>query len=161
MKKAIFFLFLTLTSCQLFENKEPDQDALLRKELEKINWEIVDQYPLPDSCNELLNFNEQQLCLLDYLYSNLNYKMQNDSLSSWPSEIDTLSFEITIDSNALVSFKTQFIPSLNDSVLNVSNVILEQKLKNFPKIQPAIKQGIKVKTIVKKPILIPIKKAKE
>ena len=35
---------MLLTSCQLFDKKVPDEKELLQQELQKINWNQVDNY---------------------------------------------------------------------------------------------------------------------
>lgn len=147
-----------MVSCQFFDTKKPDEAALLKSELNKINWNKIDHFPTPDSCSHHIDTVNQKICLMEFLHSTLNSKVQNDSLLVWPISLDTLSIVVTIEPSAEVHFKTQFIPLVNDTIEREFQIILDEKLKDFPKIQPAIKQGIKVKTIVKTPIIIPIKK---
>jgi hypothetical protein len=73
-------------------------------------------------------------------------------------ETDTLSVKVTIHPDASLQFEPQF---LKDSVVYnkiKADSILIARLVNFPKVEPAIKRGIKVKTQFILPVIIKIEK---
>ena len=55
MKKTIQLLMVSvlLYSCQLFDKKVPDENQLLQQELQKINWEEVDELPSVLQCDTI------------------------------------------------------------------------------------------------------------
>ena len=69
-----------MVSCQFFDTKKPDEAALLKSELNKINWNKIDHFPTPDSCSHHIDTVNQKICLMECLQSTLNSKVQNDSL---------------------------------------------------------------------------------
>ena len=50
-KRISVILLLCLASCQLFDKKVPDENELLQQELQKINWDQVDEYPSVYNCD--------------------------------------------------------------------------------------------------------------
>ncbi|SMO57075.1 hypothetical protein SAMN06265349_102420 [Flavobacterium resistens] len=87
-------------------------------------------------------------------------KLQIDSLSILYPEWDTISVKVTIFPNSKMKFEPQFPKdSVAYDTIKVDS-ILHARLIDFPKVNPAIKRGIPVKTQFILPVIIKAKEAK-
>ncbi len=159
MKKILFyFLFLTTISCQYFEKKVPDEKELLEQELKKINWNEVDEFPSVLQCDTIKDAEIKKHCFFDCLAQIIQERIGIDTLQILYPEMDTIEVKVTINPDASLQFEPQ---SLKDSVaydkIKIDS-ILTARLSDFPKVEPAIKRGIKVKTQFVLPVIIKVEK---
>ena len=157
MKYYYFFLlFIIVTSCQYFEKQVPSEKELLQKELKAINWKEVDEYPSFADCDKLEDKTQRKQCFFEYLTQLIQEKLQVDTLSVLYPELDTIEVKVTVFPDSRMQFEPQFP---NDSVAYDTikiDSILHVKLVDFPKVNPAIKQGIPVKTQFILPVIIKV-----
>lgn len=157
MKHYYFFLlFIIVTSCQYFEKQVPSEKELLQKELKAINWKEVDEYPSFADCDKLEDKTQRKQCFFEYLTQLIQEKLQVDTLSVLYPELDTIEVKVTVFPDSRMQFEPQFP---NDSVAYDTikiDSILHVKLVDFPKVNPAIKQGIPVKTQFILPVIIKV-----
>lgn len=149
-------LFFIFSSCQFFEKKVPDKEELLKEELGKINWEEVDEFPTVNSCDSIVDKELQKQCFFEFLIRNIQERIGVDTLQIMYPEVDTIAVKVTINPDATLEFHTE-IP--NDSItydIKVIDSILQNKLSNFPHVEPAIKRGIKVKSQFILPVIIKV-----
>ena len=157
MKKVVFFFaILLLNSCQLFDKKVPDEQELLQQELHKINWNEVDAYPTVSSCEAITDKEAQKQCFFDFLVQNIQQRISIDTLHILYPEIDTISVKVTIQPDASIVFETQKPTEAVSYDIEVIDSILQNRLSDFPKIEPAIKRGIKVKSQFVLPVIIKV-----
>lgn len=161
MKKLIqlFFLLLIFNSCQYFEKQVPDEKALLEQELKKINWNEVDEFPSVLQCDTIKDAEIKRQCFFDYMAQTIQERIGIDTLRIEYPEIDTINVKITINPDSSLQFETQY---QNDSIPIADKTkidsILNSRLSDFPKIEPAIKRGVKVKTQFLLPVIIKMEK---
>ena len=152
----LFFVFLIFNSCQYFDKKIPSEKELLQKELKSINWKEVDEYPSVVDCEKIEDKNQRQQCFFEVLTQLIQEKLRVDTLSVLYPELDTIEVKVTIFPNATMQFEPQFP---KDSVAydkTKIDSILKIRLVDFPKINPAIKRGIPVKTQFILPVILKV-----
>lgn len=152
-KISLFFVFLVV-SCQYFDAKAPDENILLEEELKKINWTEVDSYPSILGCENILDKEAQKECFFSNLSQVIQEKISIDTLKMSNPIIDTIDVKVTVNADASLLFEVQ---QPSDSIIyNFSKIdsILQNRLSNFPPVEPAIKRGIKVKTQFIIPVVI-------
>lgn len=152
----LFFVFLIFNSCQYFDKQIPSEKELLQKELKSINWKEVDEYPSVADCEKIEDKNQRQQCFFEVLTQLIQEKLRVDTLSVLYSELDTIEVKVTIFPNATMQFEPQFP---KDSVAydkTKIDSILKIRLVDFPKINPAIKRGIPVKTQFILPVILKV-----
>ena len=152
----IIFCFGLLTSCQLFDKKVPDEQELLQQELQKINWNEVDAYPTVSSCEAITDKEAQKQCFFDFLIQHIQQRISIDTLHILYPEVDTISVKVTIQPDASIVFETQKPTEAVSYDIEVIDSILQNRLSDFPKIEPAIKRGIKVKSQFVLPVIIKV-----
>jgi len=159
MKKILFyFLFLTTISCQYFEKEVPDEKELLEQELKKINWKEVDEFPSVLQCDTIKDAEIKRQCFFDYLAQTIQERIGIDTLQMLYPEMDTIEVKVIINPDASLQFEPQFSKdSVKYDKVKIDS-ILTARLSDFPKVEPAIKRGIKVKTQFVLPVIIKVEK---
>ena len=161
MKKTIqlLFLLLAIQSCQYFEKQVPDEKELLKQELKKINWDEVDEFPSVLQCDTIKDAEIKKQCFFDYMAQTIQERIGIDTLRIEYPKIDTINVKITINTDSSLQFETQYT---NDSIALADKTkidsILMSRLSDFPKVEPAIKRGVKVKTQFVLPVIIKMEK---
>jgi len=159
MRKIILIVFLLpflFTSCQYFDKQVPSEKELLQKELKAINWKEVDEYPSVTDCESIEDKTQRQQCFFEYMMQLIQQKLSIDTLSILYPELDTIEVKVTIFPNSTMRFEPQFpIDSVAYDTIKIDS-ILKSRLVNFPKVNPAIKRGIPVKTQFILPVIIKV-----
>ena len=157
MKKFIVLIvIILLNSCQYFDKKAPDENALLKEELQKVNWKQVDQYPSVASCDTILDVETQKECFFQFLTETIQARIGIDTIHILYPELDTIAVKVTINPDATLQFQTQ---EPTDSIgydIKVIDSIIQTRLADFPAVEPAIKQGIKVKSQFVLPVILKV-----
>ncbi|WP_343696485.1 hypothetical protein [Flavobacterium sp.] len=156
----IFLISIFFNSCQYFEKKVPSEKELLQKELKSINWKEVDEYPTVADCETINDKQQRQKCFFDVMSQLIQQKLDVDSLSILYPDLDTIKVKVTIFPNSKMKFEPEF---KKDSVkYNTTRIdsILHARLVDFPKVNPAIKRGLPVKTQFILPVIIKAKNEK-
>jgi hypothetical protein len=152
----LFLIFIFFNSCQYFDKQIPSEKELLQKELKSINWKEVDEYPSVVDCEKIDNKAQRQQCFFEVLTQLIQEKLSVDTLSVLYPELDTIEVKVTVFPNATMQFEPQFS---KDSVaydkIKIDS-ILKARLVDFPKINPAIKRGIPVKTQFIIPVILKV-----
>ena len=150
----LFLVFVLFNSCQYFEKQIPSEKELLQKELKSINWKEVDEYPSVVDCEKIEDKQQRQQCFFEVLTQLIQQKLSVDTLSVLYPELDTIEVKVTIFPDATMQFEPQFP---KDSVaydrIKIDS-ILKVRLVDFPKVNPAIKRGIPVKTQFILPVIL-------
>ncbi len=155
MRKAIALFLVSLCfSCQYFEKKVPNEKELLEKQLKEINWNEVDEYPSVADCEKLTDETQRKQCFFEFLTTTIQQKLAVDTLSTLFPKLDTIEVKVTVFPNSTMEFKPQFTKdSVAYDTIKIDS-ILRIRLVNFPKVNPAIKRGIPVKTKFVLPVII-------
>jgi hypothetical protein len=155
MKKAIALFLVSLCfSCKYFEKKVPNEKELLEKQLKEINWNEVDEYPSVVDCEKLTDATQRKQCFFEFLTTTIQQKLAVDTLSTLFPKLDTIEVKVTVFPNSTMEFEPQFPKdSVAYDTIKIDS-ILRIRLVNFPKVNPAIKRGIPVKTKFVLPVII-------
>jgi hypothetical protein len=155
LKKALlYFLIIIFSSCQYFEKQVPSEKELLDKQLKEINWKEVDQYPSIADCEKLTDPKQRKQCFFEFMASTIQQKLSVDTLKILFPKLDTIEVKVTINPDATMQFEPQFPrDAIAYDTIKIDS-ILKIKLVDFPKVNPAIKRGIPVKTQFILPVII-------
>ncbi len=157
LKQFFFFLVIILfNSCQYFEKQIPSEKELLQKELKAINWKEVDEFPSVVDCEKIDNKTQRQQCFFEYMIQLIQQKLSVDTLSILYPELDTIEVKVTIFPDSKMEFEPQFPKdSVVYDIIKIDS-ILKARLVDFPKVNPAIKRGIPVKTQFILPVILKV-----
>lgn len=147
-----------VVSCQYLDKQVPSEKELLAKQLKEINWNKVDKFPSISACDEIKDQTQQKQCFFEFLTQTIQEKLSIDTLAILYPNLDTIQVRVTVFPNATLQFEPQFpTDSLTYDRIKIDS-ILHARLVDFPKINPAIKQGIPVKTQFILPVIIKTEK---
>jgi hypothetical protein len=153
---SLFLVIILFNSCHYFDKQVPSEKELLQKELKAINWKEVDEYPSVVDCEKIEEKKQRQQCFFEVLTQLIQEKLCNDTLAMLYPELDTIEVKVTVFPNATMQFEPQFP---KDSVaydkIKIDS-ILKARLVGFPKINPAIKRGLPVKTQFILPVILKV-----
>lgn len=158
MKKILILLLAALFgSCQYFEKQVPNEQELLQQELKKVDWNKVDEYPSVTTCDSLIDPELRKQCFFEYLSATIQQKLSTDTpFTKLYPEIDTIEVKVTISPDSTMEFEPQFP---QDSVaydkIKIDS-ILHARLVDLPKVNPASKRGIPVKTQFILPVILKV-----
>ena len=155
---SVFLLLFSMVSCQYFEKEVPDEKELLEQELKKINWDEVDEFPSVLQCDTIKDAEIKKQCFFDYLTQTIQDRIGIDTLQILYPEMDTIEVKVTINPDASLQFEPQFSKDSVTYDRTKIDSILTARLSDFPKVEPAIKRGIKVKTQFVLPVIIKVEK---
>ena len=157
MKQFYFLiLFIFFSSCQYFDKQVPSEKELLQKELKAINWKEVDEFPSVVDCEKIENKIQRQQCFFEVMTQLIQEKLSVDTLSILYPELDTIEVKVTIFPNARMQFEPKFPKdSVAYDTIKIDS-ILKARLVDFPKVNPAIKRGIPVKTQFILPVILKV-----
>lgn len=132
----------------------PNEKELLDKQLKEINWNEVDEYPSVTDCEKLMDSNQRKQCFFEFLTATIQQKLAVDTLSTLFPKLDTIEVKVTVFPNSNMEFEPQFSKdSVAYDTIKIDS-ILRIRLVDFPKVNPAIKRGIPVKTQFVLPVII-------
>lgn len=159
MRKIILITILSpllFSSCQYFDKQVPSQEELLKKELKSINWNEVDEFPSVSECEKIKDEAMRKQCFFEFLTQTIQQKLSIDTLSVLYPELDTIEVKVTVFPDATMRFEPQFPKdSVAYDTIKIDS-ILHARLVDFPKVNPAIKRGIPVKTQFVLPVILKI-----
>jgi hypothetical protein len=145
---------LVFNSCRYFDKQLPSQKELLQKELKSINWNEVDEFPSLADCDKIDNKTQRQQCFFEILTQLIQEKLDAKTLSILCPELDTIDVKVTVFPNSTMQFESQ-LPKDTVAYDSVKiDSVLKARLVDFPKINPAIKRGIPVKTQFILPVIL-------
>lgn len=152
----LFLVLLIFNSCQYFDKQVPSEKELLQKELKAINWKEVDEYPSVVDCDKIEDKKQREKCFFEVLTQLIQEKLCNDTLAILYPELDTIEVKVTVFPNATMVFEPQFPrDSVAYDTIKIDS-ILKARLVDFPKINPAIKRGLPVKTQFILPVILKV-----
>lgn len=150
----IFAILLLLSGCKHFENQVPKKSELLEKELQNIDWTDVDEFPSVAECDSLPNKEARRICFIDYLIKAIQDRMASDTITIRYPQLDTINVKVTVFPDSTVIFE----PEIGDNVYKPQLIdsLIRSRLADFPKVSPALKRGMPVKTQFKLPVILNI-----
>jgi hypothetical protein len=158
MRKIILIVLLAtllFNSCQYFDKQVPSKEELLQKELKAINWKEVDELPSFSNCDSVQDKTQKKQCFFDYLTQLIQERLSADTLSVLYPQLDTINVKVTVLPNATMQFEPQLDDTLSYDKPKIDS-ILHARLVGFPKVNPAIKRGIPVKTQFVLPVILKV-----
>ncbi len=155
MKKPFALLLLLLCiSCQYFDKKVPSEKELLEKQMKEINWNEVDEYPSIADCEKIADESLRKQCFFEFLTTTIQEKLAVDTLASMFPQLDTIEVRVTVLPDSNLTFEPKFPKdSVAYDTIKIDS-ILHARLIDFPKVNPALKRGIPVKTQFVLPVIV-------
>ncbi|NJY62059.1 hypothetical protein HC174_04720 [Salinimicrobium sp. CDJ15-81-2] len=156
MKKTLLLLVLCFlfVSCEEFQTRKISSEEILSEETRDFNWHEVDQYPAFAECRNITEVEAAKICfgnkVSQYFFSRLEAKQPVVT-----TEIDdTLYLYLKISEKGIPAIDSMEIDSVVLDQLPEIKTWLTRSVDSLPKIYPATKRGIPVKTTFRMPVVI-------
>ncbi len=152
--KLFLLLLLSLNSCQLFETEKISTETFYKEELNSIDWNDVDQYPVFKACEERTEKEVQRQCFVNSLSETLYNTVQKNIYGTYQSISSTVLVELSVSERARFSIDTIRMDSLLLHTFPRLKSALYKSVDSLQLIAPAYKRGIPVRTQFTLPIRI-------
>ena len=136
----------------MFESKDKKTQELIEQEMRGIDWNAVDTYPLFENCDETLSKSAQQECFQEHLLTHFSNTLKEFEFVLEDHVDPVIYVYFTIDQNGKILVLDIEKDSAIDTQMPEFDGIITQCLKGLPKIAPALKRGIPVKSKFRIPI---------
>lgn len=153
-KSVVFCVCFLLASCTWFESREARTRKLVEAQLEGIDWNDVDQYPLFQDCDETAIKEAQRACFQETLLRHFSQTLDGFEFLMADDMEDTLYMDFLVDSAGAISvLDIEQNIEVADQIPEFNGVIT-QSLKSLPPVAPALKRGIPVNAKFRIPLVL-------
>ncbi|NND14949.1 MAG: hypothetical protein HKN89_01345 [Eudoraea sp.] len=148
-----FLLLGILTNgCSLFSSKEKRTQKLVAKEMEGIDWNTLDHYPLFDECDELMTAETQRNCFEESLVKKLSEGLAEYDLVLEDQVSTIIYIDLLVDMEGTIKVadmerNPEILAQLPDF-----NRMIQREVNELPKVEPALKRGVPVNVKFRIPI---------
>jgi len=153
-KLLILFCLSLLSSCDLFTSTEVKTQKLVEKELQAINWNDVDQYPLFDDCDETASKSSQKECFENTLLLHFSMTLQEFEFILDKDVEEAVYVDFLVDKVGKISVLNIDKNSIIQEQIPEFDGIISRSLKSLPPVGPALKRGIPVNAKFRIPIVL-------
>ena len=155
MRKVVVLACICLfTSCDWFTSKEEKTQELVQEEMQNINFNEVDRYPLFANCDEMVSKSAQKICFEKTLLMHFSKTLQDFDFVIETEINDTIYVDFMMDkAGAITVLGIEKNNNIDDEMPEFNGIII-QSLKSMPKIEPALKRGIPVNAKFRIPIVL-------
>lgn len=151
----VFFLVLLCVSCDFFESKTANNtQELVEKQMQEIDWNAVDKFPMFQGCDELAPKPEQRKCFEQTFSKHYAEILGEFEFILGRNIQDTIDVDFIVDYKGEISVKKIEKNAAIANKIPEFNGIIARGLKSLPKVEPALKRGIPVSAKFRLPIII-------
>ena len=143
-----------MTACNWSASREEKTQELVSQEIQSIDWEDVDKYPLFADCDELVSKQEQKKCFMTTLLRHFSDTLHESEFVVQEEIRDTIFVDFMMeDTGSITLMNIHNAEKVNEQLPDFDNQI-EKSLSSLPKIEPALKRGIPVRAKFRIPIVL-------
>ena len=156
MRGYWFFGLITLLyfqySCSFFSSQEARTNKIVAKEMERIDWNALDHYPLFPECDELMTKPTQKKCFENTIIRYLTEKINGYNLELLDSLQTVVHMDLLVDSEGTIRMvdmerNNEVLAQLPDF-----NRLIQREINALPQVEPALKRGVPVNVKFRIPI---------
>jgi len=155
MRKFITIMGLCLfCSCNWLTSKEEKTNKIVEQEMQNINWNEIDEYPLFDACDETVSKEKQKECFERVLLMHFSMALQDFDFVLDFEVNDTVYVDFIINKEGLIAVQEVENSKNIKSQMPEFNALISTSLKGLPKVSPALKRGVPVSAKFRIPIIL-------
>lgn len=143
-----------MTSCGWITSKEKKTQELVQKELQEIDFDEVDSYPLFENCDETQTPTGQRECFEQQVLANCSQILNQYEFVLGATANKNVYVDFLVDQDGKVSVLHIEKDSSIDEQMPEFDQLITQGLEELPPLAPALKRGIPVKTKFRIPIVL-------
>ncbi|MFI8377340.1 hypothetical protein [Leeuwenhoekiella sp. NPDC079379] len=154
--RLLLALAFLITSCKDLETQKVSSDVLVQEELKTIKMNEVEEYPSFAVCDSLKDQDSRYQCFKAELALNFQRQLSNKTIIVETELNDTIWLYLSISERGDLKIERVEIPDTIALQLPELELWLKDSLDSLPKITPANKRSIPVKTAFKMPVLVKV-----
>lgn len=143
-----------MTSCGWITSKEEKTHELVQKELQQIDFDAVDSYPLFEDCDETQTPIGQRECFEQQVLSNCSQILNQYEFILGTTINKNVYVDFLVDQDGRVSVLNIEKDNSIDDLMPEFDQLIRQGLEDLPPLAPALKRGIPVKAKFRIPIVL-------
>ena len=127
---------------------------MVAREMERIDWNTVDHYPLFEECDELMTRPTQKQCFENTITSHLRERMKTYDFVMKDSIEAVVFLDLLVDREGNIKIADM---ERNNEVLEEIpdfNRFMQREINALPQVEPALKQGVPVNVKFRIPIVL-------
>ena len=153
---VLFLCMCLLVSCDFINTKKVSPEEIVREEINNIDWNDVDQYPLFEACDETASREDQKTCFREEFVKHFYKTLSNHQLVVRRNLVDTVRVQLLIDNTGKISIVSIDKSELTEELLPALDGLMELTVSRLPKVYPALKRDIPVNTRVVMPVVLKV-----
>ena len=150
----ILCIFFLVVSCDLFITKEEKTQQLVTRELQEINFNEVDQFPLFENCDETDSKEENIECFQETLLRHFSTSLEGFEFVLKEEVLDTLYVDFLMDKMGAVSVLDIEHNAIVEEQIPEFDAVIIRCLLTLPQASPALKRGIPIRAKFRIPIVL-------
>ena len=127
---------------------------MVAREMERIDWNSVDHYPLFEECDELMTRPTQKKCFENTITTHLRERMKTYGFEMKDSIQTVVYMDLIVDRDGIIKIADM---EQNTRVLEQIpefNRLMQREINALPQVEPALKQGVPVNVKFRIPIVL-------
>ncbi len=145
---------LLIQACNWFTPKEVLRDQYVHAELQSIDWQSVDQFPLFNSCDETATKQSQQQCFERVLNEQLSEIISRMSMEEKLEISGSFSLSIQVNDQGDILLLDLINDVFSEEITAYLMTEISKEFSRIKQLRPALKQGMPVATQYQIPIEI-------
>jgi len=143
-----------LISCDLISSREKRTDRMVAREMDRIDWNAVDHYPLFEACDELMTRPRQKTCFENTLSTYLHDRIKNQGFELKDTVQAIVYMDLLVDREGTIKIADIERNDLLLEQIPEFNRLIQREINALPQIEPALKQGVPVNVKFRIPIVL-------
>lgn len=143
-----------LVSCEFFISTAETTQSMVREELNTINWNAVDHYPLFKACDETAPKAVQRQCFESAMLAYFSQALKEVEFQGNRGVSDTVYLHCVLDTEGFVSIVKVEQKTVVSVEVNELTAKLAEHLRTRTPVKPAIKRGIPVRMRFTLPLVL-------
>ena len=127
---------------------------MVAREMERIDWNAVDHYPLFEECDELMTRPKQKKCFENTITMHLRDRIKTYGFELKDSIQAVVYMDLLVDREGTI--KLAEIERNNRLLEQIPefNRLIQREINALPQVEPALKQGVPVNVKFRIPIVL-------
>ena len=127
---------------------------MVAREMERIDWNAVDHYPLFEECDELMTWPKQKKCFENTITTHLRDRIKSHGFELKDSIQAVVYMDLLVDREGTI--KLAEIERNNRLLEQIPefNRLIQREINALPQVEPALKQGVPVNVKFRIPIVL-------
>ena len=149
---GLFMVLYFQFSCSFFSSEEKRVNKIVAKEMERIDWNALDHYPLFAECDELMTKPTQKKCFENTIISYLTEKINGYNLELLDSLQTVVYVDLLVDREGTIRIVD--MERNNEALEQIPefNRMIQREINALPQVEPALKRGVPVNVKFRIPI---------